>query len=132
MNQNLLNILKKILTLVILSLIFSIIIYVIAIFISKQFNYNIQDILFGGGLILIIIGGLMSIHGNPSGASLWGLGQSNAQYTSFLNLEAKKEENKIEDTRSHLLKNSIKKSRHINIIFIISGLFLIIYNQFFI
>jgi hypothetical protein len=59
----------------------------IGLLIMKFTSYNFKDILFMEGILLIIIGALSSIGGNPMGLSLQSLGQVNSQFASNVNLE---------------------------------------------
>ncbi|MDD7793294.1 hypothetical protein [Clostridium sp. 'White wine YQ'] len=55
-------------------------------------GYSFKDVLFMEGILLIIIGALSSIGGNPMGLSLQSMGQVNSQYVSNANLEVTKKE----------------------------------------
>ncbi len=71
-------------------LVYSIILYTIAIIISNIINCEIKNILFIEGIIIVMIGIFSGIEGDSKGASLQGLGQNNTQYISNANLEVSK------------------------------------------
>ena len=72
-------------------------------FLTIRFTgYSFKDILFVGGILLIIIGALSSIGGNPMGLSLQSLGQVNSQYISNANLEVTKKEKSSYDFKTTL------------------------------
>jgi len=63
-------------------------------------NYNLKDVLFVEGIVLIILAVFCVIGGDSTGLSLQGMGQNNAQYLANANLETLKLEN--EKTKSNL------------------------------
>lgn len=68
-------------------MVYSIILYTIAIILNKILNYEIKNILFIEGIIVIMLGIFSGISGDSNGTSLQALGQNNAQYISNVNLE---------------------------------------------
>lgn len=99
---------------------------VIGIEIRIKFGYNLNDVIFVEGILLIIIGLLSSIGGNPSGLSFQGLGNLNTQYVSNINLEiTRKEREKV--------KNALKTTISIGcsiMTLVIGGILSIIINIF--
>lgn len=83
--------------------IWSIILVLLGLFLSKFVETTLKDILFMEGVLVIIIGLFSSIGGNPMGLSLQALGQSNAQYVGNANLEI----SRMEKEKS-IVKDSIK------------------------
>ncbi|HEX9026678.1 MAG TPA: hypothetical protein VF839_09500 [Clostridium sp.] len=63
-------------------------------------NYNLKDVLFVEGIVLIILAVFCVIGGDSTGLSLQGMGQNNAQYLANANLEILKLEN--EKTKRNL------------------------------
>ena len=86
------NQIKTLLKCIIWGLIWASVLFVIALAITKYLDYNFNDVLFIEGILLIILGVLSSVGGNPMGLSLQSLGQNNAQYVSNSNLEISKME----------------------------------------
>ena len=65
----------------------------IGFIITKVTAYkNFENILFIEGIILVFVGILASISGDPMGLSMQGLGQNSAQYSASANLEVTKME----------------------------------------
>lgn len=99
---------------------------IIGIEIRNKFDYNLNDVIFVEGILLIIIGLLSSIGGNPSGLSFQELGNLNAQYASNFNLEiTRKEREKVKNT----LKTTISIGCS-TMTLVIGGIFSIITNVF--
>ncbi|MGL4773824.1 MAG: hypothetical protein ACRC2K_09695, partial [Clostridium sp.] len=63
--------------------------------ISNNTTFIFNDVLFFEGLIVIFMGAFSSISGNSNGLSMNALGQSNAQYVGFSNLEITKKEKEL-------------------------------------
>lgn len=70
----------------------AVIAFIIAIILVKSKQYNLKDVLFIEGIILIAISILSAIGGNSTGLSLKGFGTNNASLTSYANLEITKRE----------------------------------------
>lgn len=97
-----------------------------AFLISITTSYLFGDILFVEGLILLCIGFMLSVKGNPMGLSMQGLSQLNSQYMANENLETTKiERNILEDS----VKNDIKFYIS-NIVLIIGGVISILISYF--
>ena len=106
--------------------------YVIAILISNRSGYYLQDVLFVEGFSVIVIGILMSMKGNPSGMSLLGLGQQNAQQVSYLNLEVTRIERDKTDYYKNFLKHSVLDFAFSSLVIILGGVFIILFSIFFV
>ncbi len=78
------------------------------------------------GLIFALIGAFMSMKGNPSGASIAGMGQNNAQLRAYENIMVTKQEQELTDYHKNFLKQSIVKFEFANLTMISSGVFLIL------
>lgn len=72
--------------------IWALILFVVAVVITKATNFTLKDVLFVEGILFVLAGVMASIGGNSMGLSLQGLGQNNAQYTANANLEVAKME----------------------------------------
>ena len=100
MNKSILKSMGKCL---LFGILWSVVLYLIALIIVNIKAYKIQDILFVEGIGLALIVAFSSIGGNSMGLSMQGLGQNNAQYIANANLEiSKMEKNKIGNIKSHL------------------------------
>lgn len=106
--------------------------YVIAILISNRSGYYLQDVLFVEGFSVIVIGTLMSMKGNPSGMSLLGLGQQNAQQVANWNLEVTRIERDKTDYYKNFLKHSVLDFAFSSLVIILGGVFLILFSIFFV
>jgi hypothetical protein len=79
--------LKSLAKCIVFGVLWSIILIIIGVIIANFTSYNLKDVLFIEGIIVVILGALSSISGNPMGLSLQALGQNNAQYVAKANLE---------------------------------------------
>ena len=119
---------KNMLLLVMYGLIFLGLGYVVAIIIVNLFGYVLQDVMFIEGLIVIILGFLFSMKGNPSGSSLQGFGRNNAQQLSYLNMEATKVEREATSYHKNFLKHSIVEFAFSNFTIIMGGVFILAFS----
>jgi len=119
------KILKKFLYLLLFSLVYVGIGYVIGILISNRFDYALQEVLSYEGLILLIIGILFSMKGNPSGSSISGVGQNNANAMSFYDLEVTRLERESNPYHKDFLKNNIVVFAFSNLSIILGGILII-------
>lgn len=123
--------LKKLFLLLLFGLIFFAVGSVIAILIANKFNYKLQDTMFYEGLILFVIGLLMSLSGNPSGISINGIGQSNENGVSYINLETTRVEREMNPYYKNYFRNNMVKFAFSNLTFIIGGIFIIAFSIIF-
>ena len=86
------SIVKRLLKCGLFGLLWFIILVILALLIVNFKKYNFNDVLFIEGMILVVIGVLSSLGGNPMGLSLQSLGQMNSQYVAKANLEVSKRE----------------------------------------
>lgn len=86
------SIVKRLLKCGLFGLLWFIILVILALLIVNFKKYNFNDVLFVEGMILVVIGVLSSLGGNPMGLSLQSLGQMNSQYVANANLEVSKRE----------------------------------------
>jgi hypothetical protein len=113
------------------SLVFLGIGYVMAIFVAnRNSNYNLQDVMFIEGLLVVVVGLMLSMKGNPSGISLHGLGQTYAQYTANWNLEVTRIERDSTDYYKKFLQHSVVELAFSSLVFIIGGIFIILFSIF--
>lgn len=108
---------------VVWGIIWSIILVLIGLGIVHFTTYNLKDILFIEGIILVILGVSSFLGGNPTGLSLQGLGQTNAQYIANANLEV----TKMEKEKTNTIKNNFKTSIS-TVSLVIGGIICIIIN----
>lgn len=117
--------------LILFSLIYLGIGYIVAILISNKYNYNLQDIMTYEGLIIILIGILMSMKGSPSGISISGMGNNDATITSYMNNEFTRQEREINPYHKDYFKNNVVKFSYSNLTFILGGSFIIAFGAIF-
>lgn len=108
---------------VVWGIIWSIILVLIGLGIVHFTTYNLKDILFIEGIILVILGVSSFLGGNPTGLSLQGLGQTNAQYIANANLEV----TKMEKEKTNTIKNNFKTNIS-TVSLVIGGIICIIIN----
>lgn len=81
----------------------AILLLVVAIVITNNKGYNFKDVLFVEGILIVIVGCLSAVGGNPMGLSLNGLGEESAQYIAYSNLEiTKMEKEKTKNIKSYV------------------------------
>ncbi|WP_415876022.1 hypothetical protein [Clostridium sp.] len=96
--------------------------------ISKSFGKQFTDILFYVSLGVIIIGFFLMMRGNPSGASLSGLGRNNTQYIANETLEAVKQQQQSTDYHKNFKKHSVVELNFKGIAILLSGILLMMLN----
>jgi len=105
--------------------------YGVAILIGNHSRYALQDILFVEGIVIVAIGLMMSMKGNPSGASLLGLGQQNATQVSNWNLEVTRIEREQTAYHRNFLKQAVLEFSLINTAILLGGILIILFSIFF-
>lgn len=105
--------------------------YGLAILIGNHYGYNLQDILFVEGIVLVALGLMMSMRGNPSGASLLGFGQQNATQVSNWNLEVTRIEREQTSYHRNFLKQAVLEFSLINVSILLGGILIILFSIFF-
>lgn len=100
---------------VVWGIIWSIILVLIGLGIVHFTTYNLKDVLFIEGIILVILGVSSFLGGNPMGLSLQGLCQADAQYIANANLEV----TRMEKEKTSTIKKNFKAS--INTISLVMG-----------
>ena len=91
MNQ---KILKPLMKSIFWGILWSVILVLIGLVVVSFNNYTLKDVLFVESILLIIFAIFSAMSGNPTGLSLLGMGQNNAQYVANANLEISRIENK--------------------------------------
>ena len=99
--------------------------YLVAILIARISKLGLQDALFYEGLIIIMLGLMLSMKGNPSGANLQGLGQQSAQQISSWNLEVTRIERNKTNYYRDFLKHSIVDFAFGNLALMLGGVLII-------
>ncbi|MHB8132306.1 MAG: hypothetical protein ACYDEX_25415 [Mobilitalea sp.] len=125
------KIMNKALFLLLFSFIYLGIGFIVAILISNKFNYNLQEVMIYEGLIIILIGILMSMKGNPSGISISGMGSNDATITSYMNNEFTRQEREINPYHKDYFNNNLVKFSYSNLTFIFGGIFIISFGVIF-
>lgn len=83
------------------------------------------------GIILVVIGILMSMKGNPSGISISGMGTNNANITSYLNNEILRQEREMNPYYKDFFKNNVVKFAFGNVTLILGGIFIFAFSAIF-
>lgn len=99
------KILKPLIKSIWVGVIWSIILVLIGLVIVSFNNYTLKDVLFVESILLIIFAIFSALSGNPTGLSLQGMGQNNAQYVSNANLEISRIENEKNKSNLKLMFN---------------------------
>ncbi|MEG0691849.1 MAG: hypothetical protein RR444_02080 [Oscillospiraceae bacterium] len=120
------KVLKKILFLLLFSIIILGIGYLIALIISTSAKSSMSDIMCYEGILAVIIGVFLCMKGNPSGLSISGMGQSNPQYISFQNLEVTRIEREQHPYYKDFFKNAVVEFAFSGVTIILSGIFMLI------
>lgn len=109
---------------VLLGLILSGILVLIGFTITKYTSFNLKDVLFFEGIIVVMFAALSAVGGIPIGLSLQGMGQNNAQYVANATLEAARmeKESKVKTLRKEFNKSTTMAS------LVIAGVICIITN----
>lgn len=119
--------LKKLLCVVLIGFIIFGIGLVIAYWITDHYDSSLQEVVFMEGLLILIIGILASMKGNPSGSSISGIGLKNENAMSFQNLEATRLERERNPYDKNFLKNSIVEFVFSSVALMIGGAMLMGY-----
>lgn len=115
---------KSLIKCVVWGIFWSIILVIIGFVIENFTSYTLKDILFIEGIVVVLLGALSSIGGNPMGLSLQALGQNNAQYAANANLEVTRME---KEKRHNNFKSNLRSSLN-TVSLIIGGVICIIIN----
>ncbi|WP_195988365.1 hypothetical protein [Clostridium sp. D53t1_180928_C8] len=97
------SILKPIWKCAIFGIVWAILLFGVALIITNFKDYTLKDVLFIEGIVLIMVGVLSSLGGNPMGLSMQGFGQNNAQYIANANLEV----TKLEKDKTSNIKTTV-------------------------
>lgn len=97
---------------------------IIALIISNFTNFQLNDVLFIEGIVIVILAISSTFSGNPMGLSLQGLGQINAQYIANANLEVTRMEHNKEMPNKKLSPKALFNSWSL----ILAGLLCILLN----
>lgn len=98
----------------------------IAVLISSRSKYNLQDAMSMEGLILVIVGILMSMKGNPSGADISRAGQKDFLNTSYYNFEITRQERENKPFHKEFLNNNIVEFAFGRLTLIFGGISLLV------
>lgn len=116
---------RKIIDVLVYGMISLLLSFLISLLLTKLFGIKIYDSMTIIGLLIVTIGALASVGGNPSGVGINSIGQLNSQYSSNLNIEVTKMERSLtkyfESTANHT--KLYFSSSKLNII--LNGLFVI-------
>lgn len=96
----------------------------VAFLIANSYSYNIEDVMFIEGMILLIVGVFTGMGGDSKGLSFQSIGQISSQYTTNANLEV----TKMERSSLGKLKQNIEDIKSSSTIIISSIIIIIISN----
>ena len=117
---------KKLLFCFLISILYLAVGMIIAFIILKNTNYNFADILVVEGVLLFIVGILMSLSGNPSGISINSVGESNVQQGDYANNMATVMDRSARPYDKGFSKNNVVEFGVSNITFIMAGVLLVL------
>lgn len=120
---------KKLILSIFLSITFVFICLILAMFTSKQYAYKMEDVLSIEGLILLIIGVLLTMEGGPSFSSIRSVPQKDSPPDTYMDVETLANEKKNE-VRNHLNGESIIKLTFSGSTLIISAIFILLCSYF--
>lgn len=124
--MTLLKLVKKLIDFLIYGIASLLVAFLISLLITKLYTIKIYDSMTIVGLLIVIVGALSSVGGNPTGVGINSIGQINSQYISNLNIEVTKMERNstkyFESTANHT--KLFFTSSKLNII--LNGLFVIL------
>jgi hypothetical protein len=83
------------------------------------------------GLLIIIVGVLMSMKGNPSGISISRFGSNSANMTSYLDNEITGLERKINPYDKDYFRNNVVELVFGNLVFLLGGILIFLYSIIF-
>ncbi|MGL4850434.1 MAG: hypothetical protein ACRC28_16200, partial [Clostridium sp.] len=75
-------------------LVVSVLAIIVSLGISFIGKFNMNDVFFIEGIVLVVVGLLSSMGGNSNGAGIQGLGSNNSQYITNASIEIKRMEEK--------------------------------------
>lgn len=121
---------RKIIISLIISVIFAIIGYIIAIPISNYFHDSIKDVMFLEGLAVTIIGLIASVQGNPSGINLMRLGDKTGEWSDHANLETTRRERESTNYFKNFTKHSIVNFTLNRLTIVLAGILMILFSLY--
>ncbi len=117
---------RKLMFCFLISIIYFAVGMIIAFIILKNTNYNFADIVVVEGVLVFIVGILMSLSGNPSGMSINSIGDSNVQQSDYANNMATVMDRSARPYHKGFTKNNVVEFGVSNITFIMSGVLLVL------
>jgi hypothetical protein len=94
--------------------------------VSRWYDLALQDALTIVGLVVVVVGVMMSMRGNPSGANIQGMGTSMPQYTANANVDITNVEREITDYRKNFRKQSVVQFAANNLTLILGGILIVL------
>jgi hypothetical protein len=104
---------------------------VASMLIAHQLDYRLQDVIFCLGILLLIIGMLLSMKGSPSGNSISSIGNKNTNAISYFDLEVTRQERESNPYHKDFMQNNIIEFSHLSLIFLLAGIFMIAFDMIF-
>ncbi len=127
------SIMKDILLILFYSLILAVIAYVVAIPISRYFHAHMQDVTFYEGLVMVLIGIMLSSNPNATGLNPWGMGRRVFPYqpNDNVHLQLKRVEKEFTNNYKHFIQHPIGDYAFNGITILLGGIFIILWGVFF-
>ncbi|MGI6707125.1 MAG: hypothetical protein ACOX6S_13180 [Clostridia bacterium] len=122
------SIMKDILLVLFYSLILAVIAYVVAIPISRYFHATMQDATFYEGLVMVLIGIMLSSNPNAAGLNPWGMGWKIFPYQANDNvhLQLKRVEKEFTNNYKHFIQHPIGDYAFSGITILLGGILIIL------
>ncbi len=120
------KLLKKLMILMVVSLVFYGIEIVVALLISGRLDTSLQDIMTMEGIVVTVVGLIASMKGASSGASFSGMASNVGDMTSFANLQHVRLERGGDSYQKSFLQNAIVEYGLFRFAIIVSGLLMLL------
>lgn len=102
--------------------------YIIGILISNKYTTPLQDVMTYEGLLLFLLGAIMSMKGNPSGMGFGRIGSDNVNITTYLDNEITSQDRETNPYHKDFLKNNMVEFSHSSLTFILGGILIFVFS----
>jgi hypothetical protein len=103
----------------------------VAILIANKSSNSLPDVMFMEGIVVLVIGILASMKGNPSGGNISRVGMNNPNLVNFMDLETTRIERETTNYYDEFRKHAIVEFGFSSITLIFGGVFLILVSILF-
>jgi type III secretory pathway component EscS len=125
------RLLRKLLIMSIFGLIYAGVGLLIALLIANRNNYNLQDVAFSTGCLIVILGLFMMMRGNPSGSNISGWGAKNVTAMNHWNLGVTLQERESTNYYNDFRNNAVTEFTSNRFSFVLGGVFLVVISILF-